>query len=353
MGDSNFNARVERAIQELGGLVRTLKSALESRIGQKIPLDHVVAPWVIKHAASVITRYVVRDCGNTSYKLIKGRRCHEPTADFWGMVLFKPPLTGAEKAHKESWKDRWIDGVYFGTLIRTSENLIGTDKGVFKVNALRRRPLDERWCREEIDKAQGCPHKPVPRSESFRIPTFARPELQGHGNFEVRPREFVRQQDDLPQVRDLYVSKEEVMNHGPSPNCQRCRAVVAGKASTKPHTDECRTRFRELAKSSEAGRRKVKWAEERMVAVTYRRSNVMEQEDESEKKQLREAQDSDQTMATDDNGRQPGSAQQNVADDNGSRSQTASSSNAATTGSAPAPGAARGSKRSQAPPRRG
>ena len=90
------------------------------------------------------------------------------------MVLFKPPLTGAENAHKESWKDRWIDGVYFGTFIRTSENLIGTDKGVFKVNALRRRPLDERWCREEIDKVQGCPHKPVPGSESFIISTFVR-----------------------------------------------------------------------------------------------------------------------------------------------------------------------------------
>ena len=41
VGDSNSNARVERAIQELGGLVRTVTSALESRHGQKIPLDHV------------------------------------------------------------------------------------------------------------------------------------------------------------------------------------------------------------------------------------------------------------------------------------------------------------------------
>ena len=80
VGDSKFNARVVLAIQELGGLVRPSKSSLESRLGQKIPLDHVVAPWIIKHAASVITRYVVRDCGNTSYKLIKGRRCHEPMA---------------------------------------------------------------------------------------------------------------------------------------------------------------------------------------------------------------------------------------------------------------------------------
>ena len=90
VGDSNSNARVERAIQELGGLVRTVKSALGSRLGQKIPLDHVVALWIIKHAASVITRYVVRDCGNTSYKLIKGRRCHERIAEFWKWCFSNP-----------------------------------------------------------------------------------------------------------------------------------------------------------------------------------------------------------------------------------------------------------------------
>ena len=100
VGDSNSNARVERAIQELGGMARTLKAALESRRGQKIHLDHAVVPWIIKHAASVITRYVVRDCGNTSYKLIKGRRCHEPIAEFGEMIILKPPLAGAEKAHK-------------------------------------------------------------------------------------------------------------------------------------------------------------------------------------------------------------------------------------------------------------
>ena len=269
---------------------------------------------------------------------------------FGEMVLFKSPLTGAEKAHKEPWKDRWVDGVYFGTLICTSENLIGTDKGVFKVNALRRRPLDERCCWEEVDKVQGCPHKPVPGSESFRIPTFVGPELQGHGHLEVKPRELVRQQDDPPQVRDLYVSKEEVINHGPSPNCQRCRAVVAGKASTKPHTDECRMRFRELMKSTEAGRRKVKRAEERMVAETYRRSNVMDQDDENEKKRLRESQGSDQAMTTDDNSQQPGLPKQDTTDDTGSHSQTAASSNAAAAGSTSASGEARGSKRSQAPP---
>ena len=106
VGDSNSNARVERAIQELGGLVRTFRAALESRLGAKIGLDHVIVPWLVKHAASVITRHLVRDCGNTSYKLIKGRRCIEPVAEFGEMVLFKPPMTNVEKNHKEARRDK-------------------------------------------------------------------------------------------------------------------------------------------------------------------------------------------------------------------------------------------------------
>ena len=91
VGDSNSHARVERAIQEIGGCSRTLKAALESRLGENIHLNHAIVPWIVKHAASVNTRYLIRDCGNTSYKLLKGRQCHEPIAEFGEMVLFKPP----------------------------------------------------------------------------------------------------------------------------------------------------------------------------------------------------------------------------------------------------------------------
>ena len=38
VGDSNSNGRVERAIQDLKGLTRTLRSALEENIGEEIRL---------------------------------------------------------------------------------------------------------------------------------------------------------------------------------------------------------------------------------------------------------------------------------------------------------------------------
>ena len=100
VGDSNSNARVERAIQEVGGLARTMKAGLESRLGIQIRLDHPTVPWIVKHAASTLTKYLVRDCGNTSFKIIKGRTCIEPAGEFGEMVLFKPLATAAKKANK-------------------------------------------------------------------------------------------------------------------------------------------------------------------------------------------------------------------------------------------------------------
>ena len=45
VGDSNSNARAEVAVQEIKGMVRTVRSALEHSVGSKVPIDHPVIPW--------------------------------------------------------------------------------------------------------------------------------------------------------------------------------------------------------------------------------------------------------------------------------------------------------------------
>ena len=67
------NGRVERAIQELQGLVRTMKVALEERLKQRISIMHPLAPWLIKHAATTSKHYTFRESGKTSHERIKGR----------------------------------------------------------------------------------------------------------------------------------------------------------------------------------------------------------------------------------------------------------------------------------------
>lgn len=71
LGDLNSNAKVERAVQEVMGVTRALKMALEERTKGAIHLDHPVVPWLVRHSTQVLNRYQIRGTGKTSYRMIK------------------------------------------------------------------------------------------------------------------------------------------------------------------------------------------------------------------------------------------------------------------------------------------
>ena len=60
VGESNTNATVERAIQDVEGQCCTLRSDLEGKLGRRIPLSASVFPWLVRHAGCLITRCRVR-----------------------------------------------------------------------------------------------------------------------------------------------------------------------------------------------------------------------------------------------------------------------------------------------------
>ena len=65
VGESQSNGMVERAIQTWEGQVRTMKDALETRIGMEIPPDHPLLTWLIQHAAALQRRCTVGEDGKT------------------------------------------------------------------------------------------------------------------------------------------------------------------------------------------------------------------------------------------------------------------------------------------------
>lgn len=270
VGDSQSNGRVERAIEELGGLIRTYKASLESRLGRKLPLTHPTVPWLIKHAANVINCFVVRACGKTSFERIKGRRCIEPIAEFGELVFFRPAKTKREKEHKDSWRDRFAEGIWLGTNMRTSESIIGTHDGVFRAGAIRRKPPEERWSASYLQDLKGCPQQPVPGRDSYRMPNYVRPELVGGEKSDAAPPAgFTPAIDEPSKVRGLYVRKEMVVGpsgHGPTPGCRKCRAVVRDVASSVPHSAECHARFMAILHATPgAGAMKAVRVEERLA----------------------------------------------------------------------------------------
>ena len=93
VGESDSNASVERAIQDVEGQARTLRAALVQRVQHKVRLRHPVVPWLVRHAAALITRYRVRPPGRTSLEMIKGRRSNAQITEFGEVILFKIPKT--------------------------------------------------------------------------------------------------------------------------------------------------------------------------------------------------------------------------------------------------------------------
>ena len=72
---------VERMNQTLAGQIRTLRLVLQARLGQRLPATSPVMPWVVRHAAWLITRFVVRLSGHTAYELLRGRAYRSELVD--------------------------------------------------------------------------------------------------------------------------------------------------------------------------------------------------------------------------------------------------------------------------------
>ena len=66
VGDSNSNAKIERTIREVKGLIRTLRSSLSSSIKAHIGIKSPILPWIVRHARYILTRCKVLNDGQTA-----------------------------------------------------------------------------------------------------------------------------------------------------------------------------------------------------------------------------------------------------------------------------------------------
>ena len=57
MGESAYNGKAERAVQTFEDQLRTLESALDSRLNRRVPVNHPLMNWLVEHPSKVINRY--------------------------------------------------------------------------------------------------------------------------------------------------------------------------------------------------------------------------------------------------------------------------------------------------------
>ena len=73
--------------------MRTLRSALEAKIGGKIQLWDPIVPFIVLHAAHIIDVSRVREDGRTAWQQMKGQRCNTNMVPFGDVILFQIPKT--------------------------------------------------------------------------------------------------------------------------------------------------------------------------------------------------------------------------------------------------------------------
>ena len=200
-----------------------MRIALEMKIGQKLKLDHPVIPWLIRHAGHIITKCWVRPNGKTAYQMIRGRRSNVAMKEFGEAVYFTIPETDAMPGKFEA---RWDEGVYLGFNVRSGEDLVSTEQGVFRVSTVRRKPPDERWAKAMLDKIAGTPEAPTAGASGRRIPVYAKKFAR---EVPVRAEGFVPQNVPEPRARTWRIERADVEEHGETPGCPGCRAAARGE----------------------------------------------------------------------------------------------------------------------------
>merc|ERR1712020_723758 len=130
----------------MGGMIRTRMLALAGRIQGDIPVHHPIMLWLVEHAAELATKHLVGHGGKTAYARRFGNPCRDEGFEFGERAHFR---RGA--ARSASLDARWEDGLWLGRRWGGVSHIVaaGPDEAV-EVRAVARRPLSERWSREEV-----------------------------------------------------------------------------------------------------------------------------------------------------------------------------------------------------------
>ena len=140
-------------------MVRTIADGLEARYQDSINEEHPILPWVVRHAAATLNRYLKGPDGRTPYSRLKGRNFRTEVAEFGECIWYLKP----ESKGKTKLKSRWETGIWLGIREESGETLIGTKEGVIKVRSFREKGTNqERWNQDVLKEMKGTPWQPVP-----------------------------------------------------------------------------------------------------------------------------------------------------------------------------------------------
>ena len=116
VGEPQSNGVVERGIQTVVAQVRTMEDTLGRRYQQTIDSRSPVLHWLVRHAASLTTRYQVGKDGRTAHERWKGTQHKKEPAEFGECVHFRYSTATKKPTKLEA---QWEDGIWLGLADRS------------------------------------------------------------------------------------------------------------------------------------------------------------------------------------------------------------------------------------------
>ena len=196
VGNHAANGDAESTVRQVQGQIRTMKDALESRYGERIARDSHILPWLVMHAAAVVTRYRKDADDITAYRRWKGKAFRGSVAEFGENVWYLK----SDSAGKIKYVNRWHEGIWLGIADDTGETIVGTDEGAVKAKDFRRKPIiGERWKKERPASMRGVPWKTSVHEDGDELRIHINmPQDDGPLSELVKPREV-----DDPKVKKI------------------------------------------------------------------------------------------------------------------------------------------------------
>ncbi len=231
--DSDAHGLAERAVQAVEGQVRTMKLELESRLKGRVPVEHPIFTWLMRHAADVISKVEVkRATGRTAYEMLKGRRYTGTFAEFGQKVHYMV----AQRPRGGDMQQRWHTGIWLGKLWRSDEHLLFSSGRVVRARCIRGLPETDSWSRSEVDAVTATPWNLESRPEE--APAAVRIEEMPT----TQPKE---EADAGAPPRGVRIGRKELEKYGYTAGCRKCDIIRRNLniLPTLGHSDACRRRI--------------------------------------------------------------------------------------------------------------
>ena len=248
-GESQSNGKAEKSVGDFVGQLRTLKTALESRLKAKLSSSHPVMHWLIEHTAYILNKFSLGSDGKTPYGRLHGKEGRERICEFGERVMWYVP-----KKLRSKLDQRWRYGIFLGRSMSSDQNFVGIASGeVVCARAIVRVVPSVRWDMDRIAAISTTPFDY--KSKNLDV---IEEDADPHSHPEPKPSE-----DNEVSTRRLKIFDADVKKFGYTNGCPRCGYVKSGqlvRAKGTRHSELCRDRVYQAMR--EAGVDKIKRADE-------------------------------------------------------------------------------------------